>query len=70
MHAWSYIVDFLIGLSVLGKRMRKDEMFQFIRWINLVLGFVNIGYYAIGASPILLSIAMLNIGVWVFTRNN
>ena len=70
MHAWSYIVRFFKGLALAGNRMKKDETFQFIRWINLMLGFINIYYYMVGAGYFLLSIAMLNIGAWVFTRSN
>tara|TARA_R100000008_G_C3543741_1_gene146319 strand:- start:716 stop:928 length:213 start_codon:yes stop_codon:yes gene_type:complete len=68
MHAWSYIVRFLTDLALLGEKMKKDETFQFIRWINLILGIMNIYYYMLGAGPIILSIAVLNIGAWVFTR--
>ena len=50
--------------------MKNDETFQSIRWLNLGLGLVNIYYYIMGAGPVILSIAMLNIGAWVFTRNN
>ena len=70
MYAWSYIVKFLTGLALAGNKMKKDETFQFIRWINLIFGIVNIYYYLLGAGPIILSIAMLNIGAWVFTRKN
>ena len=69
MHTWSYIKAFLIDLVLLGKKMKNDETFQSIRWINLGLGLVNIYYYIMGAGPVILSIAMLNIGAWVFTRN-
>ena len=68
MHAWSYIVRILTDLALLGEKMKKDETFQFIRWINLILGIINIYYYMLGAGPIILSIAVLNIGAWVFTR--
>ena len=68
MHAWSYIVRILTDLALLGEKMKKDETFQFIRWINLILGIMNIYYYILGAGPIILSIAVLNIGAWVFTR--
>ena len=70
MHTWSYIKAFLIDLVLLGKKMKNDETFQSIRWLNLGLGLVNIYYYIMGAGPVILSIAMLNIGAWVFTRNN
>ena len=70
MHAWSYIKGFLMDLALLGEKMKKDETFQSVRWLNLGIGFLNIYYYMLGAGPIILSIAMLNIGAWVFTRKN
>ena len=68
MYAWSYIKGFLMDLALLGDKMKNDETFQFVRWLNLVLGIWNIYCYMIGAGSIVLSIAILNIGVWVFTR--
>ena len=70
MHAWSYILRFFKDLALLGEKMKRDEVFQSIRWFNLGMGLVNLYYYVMGAGPIILSIAMLNIGAWVFTRKN
>jgi len=70
MHAWSNIKSFLLGLALLGKKMKNDEMFQFVRWINLLLGVINIYYYILGSGPLVLSIGVLNIGVWALTRKN
>ena len=46
----------------------KSEMFQFARWINLIVGILNFYYFSIGGGYILLSIGALNIGAWVFSR--
>ena len=70
MHAWSYILRFFEDLALLGKKMKRDEVFQSIRWLNLGMGLINLYYYIIVAGPIILSIEMLNIGAWVFTRKN
>ena len=70
MHVWSIFRNFLFRLTLLGEKMKKDEMFQFIRWINLFLGILNIYYYMVGSGPIVLSIGVLNIGVWALTRKN
>ena len=68
MHAWSSIKSFLLGLALLGEKMKKDETFQFIRWINLVLGAWNLYHYVVSGNTIVLSIGILNIGVWTLTR--
>ena len=70
MHAWSNIKGFLLGLALLGEKMKKDETFQLIRWINLFLGIWNMYYYMVSGNPIVLSIGVLNIGVWALTRKN
>tara|TARA_Y100000296_G_C4948444_1_gene145030 strand:- start:42 stop:200 length:159 start_codon:yes stop_codon:yes gene_type:complete len=48
--------------------MKKDEMFQAIRWINLLVGLLNIYLYSLGGGYHLLGIAMLNVAAWSFTR--
>tara|TARA_Y100001938_G_scaffold150561_1_gene242080 strand:- start:7686 stop:7898 length:213 start_codon:yes stop_codon:yes gene_type:complete len=70
MRAWSSILEFLKGLALLGEKMKRDEIFQSIRWLNLGMGIINMYYYMLGAGVIILSIAMLNIGAWIFTRKN
>ena len=70
MHDLYYILRFFKDLALLGEKMKRDEVFQSIRWFNLGMGLVNLYYYVMGAGPIILSIAMLNIGAWVFTRKN
>ena len=43
-------------------------MFQFARWINLVVGFMNLYLYSAGGGYHLFGIGAINIGVWVFSR--
>ena len=49
--------------------LKKGELFQFARWLNLAVGFLNLYYYSIGGGYHLLGIGALNIGVWVFSRH-
>ena len=48
--------------------LKRDEMFQAARWLNLLVGLMNIYLYSLGGGYHLLGIAVLNIGVWAFTR--
>ena len=48
--------------------IRRDEMFQFVRWFNLIVGILNIYYYTIGAGSHILALGFINIAVWAFTR--
>ena len=48
--------------------IKRDELFHFVRWVNLFLGLLSAYYYLMGASTPLLSIGFLNITVWTFTR--
>ena len=47
---------------------KKDELFQAARWFNLIVGIYNIYLYTLGAGYSLLTLAVVNIGVWTFTR--
>jgi hypothetical protein len=46
----------------------KGELFQFARWTNLVVGFMNLYLYSAGGGYHLFGIGAINIGVWVFSR--
>ena len=48
--------------------MRRDELFQFIRWINLITGIWNMYLFSIGGGYHILGIGLINIAVWAFTR--
>ena len=48
--------------------LKRDDMFQIARVLNLLVGLLNIYLYSLGGGYHLLGIAMLNIGVWAFTR--
>ena len=54
--------------SLTLKFMRKDELYQAARWLNLIIGFINLYLYSYGGGYHLLGIGIINIGVWVFTR--
>jgi len=48
--------------------IKRDDMFQAARWLNLMVGIINIYLYTLGGGYHLLGIAMLNVGAWAFTR--
>ena len=48
--------------------IKRDEVFQFVRWFNLIIGILNIYYYLMGAGVYVLALGCLNIAVWSFTR--
>ena len=48
--------------------INRDEWFGFIRWVNFIVGFMNIYLYINGGGYHFLALGILNIAVWVFTR--
>jgi len=48
--------------------IKRDEMFNGIRWINLLVGILNIYFFYSGGGYALLGIGVINIGVWAMTR--
>jgi len=48
--------------------LKKDELYQAVRWFNLIIGFMNLYLYSQGGGYHLLGLGIINIGVWVFTR--
>jgi hypothetical protein len=52
----------------MGLGLKKDELFQFARWFNFVIGLFNLYLFSIGGGYHLFGIGALNIGVWVFSR--
>ena len=48
--------------------IKRDDMFQAARWLNLMVGIMNIYLYTLGGGYHLLGIAMLNVGAGAFTR--
>ena len=48
--------------------INRDEWFGFIRWLNFMIGFMNIYFFINSGGYPLLALGMLNIAVWVFTR--
>ena len=52
----------------MGNGMKKDELFSFIRWINLIIGIMNLYFFSIGGGYHFIGIGALNVGVWTATR--
>ena len=48
--------------------IRRDELFHFIRWINFLIGALNVYLFFIGGGYQSLALGVLNIAVWAFTR--
>ena len=49
-------------------QVKRDEWYGFVRWLNLIVGLLGFYIYIIGGGHHLLSIGMVNLTVWVFTR--
>ena len=54
--------------KIMGNGMKKDELFSFIRWINLIIGIMNLYFFSIGGGYHFIGIGALNVGVWTATR--
>lgn len=48
--------------------IKRDELFHFVRWINLIIGLMNLYLWSVGGGYHLLGIGVLNVIVWAFTR--
>lgn len=48
--------------------MERDELFQFARWLNVIIGAINLYLYSMGGGYHLLGLGMINVSVWVLTR--
>ena len=48
--------------------MKRDELFQFIRWFNLLIGAWNIYLFNMGGGYHLLGLGFINFALWAFTR--
>ena len=46
----------------------KKELFPYVLWFNLIIGFYNLYLFSNGGWWFNLIIGSLNIGVWVFNR--
>ena len=46
----------------------KKELFPYVLWFNLLIGFYNLYLYSNGGWWFNLLVGSLNIGVWVFNR--
>jgi len=50
--------------------VKKDELFQLVRWVNLGIGLFYLYLWHFGGGFHLLGIGASNIAVWVFTRGD
>ena len=48
--------------------MKREELFQFIRWFNLLIGVWNVYLYVMGGGWHYLGLGFINIALWTFTR--
>ena len=48
--------------------IKRDELFHFVRWLNLLIGLFNLYVYYIGGGYHMLALGVLNTAVWAFTR--
>ena len=48
--------------------INNKEQLRVIRWVNLIIGLLQLYYWWFGAPWYVLGIAILNIGVWSLTR--
>ena len=48
--------------------IKRDELFHFVRWFNLIIGVLNLYLWTMGGGHHLLGIGVLNVAVWAFTR--
>ena len=48
--------------------IKRDELFQFMRWLNLLVGIFNLYLYSLGGGYHLLGLGLINTAIWSFTR--
>jgi len=48
--------------------MKRDELINIVRILNLVIGLMKIYLFTTGAGYALLGLGVLNVGVWAMTR--
>ena len=48
--------------------IKRDEVFQSVRWLNFLAGLFNLYLFNMGGGYHLLSVSLLNIALWAFTR--
>ena len=48
--------------------IKRDELFHFVRWLNLLIGALNLYLWQMGAGHHLLALSLLNASIWAFTR--
>tara|TARA_Y100000310_G_C20168178_1_gene572369 strand:+ start:357 stop:539 length:183 start_codon:yes stop_codon:yes gene_type:complete len=50
--------------------IKRDEVFHFVRWLNLLIGTFNLYLWTIGGGHHLIALSVLNMAVWAFTRKS
>ena len=48
--------------------IKRDELFHFVRWLNLLIGGLLGYFFLIGGGYHIMALGLLNIAVWTFTR--
>ena len=48
--------------------IKRDELFHFVRWLNLLIGALNLYLWQMGGGHHLLTLSLLNASIWAFTR--
>ena len=55
-------------LDINKMEIKRDELFHFVRWLNLLIGVLNLYLWQMGGGYHLLALGVLNVAVWTFTR--
>ena len=48
--------------------VRRDELFHFVRWLNLLIGGLLAYFFLMGGGYHVMALGLLNMAVWTFTR--
>ena len=48
--------------------IKRDELFHFVRWLNLFIGILSFYLWTMGGGHHLLGLSVLNVAVWAFSR--
>ena len=48
--------------------IKRDELFHFVRWLNLLIGVLSLYLWQMGGGQHLLALGVLNVAIWTFTR--
>ena len=48
--------------------IKRDELFHFVRWLNLLICVVNMYLFFVGGGYPYIALGLLNAAIWTFTR--